>query len=226
MILAIAALLFNSHVAIENARADYNALPDFICHEQMQRYHNGKRHDVIDATLRFSAGREVYSGILHKGKRVSSMRKIGDPWSYGEYGGLLKAALAAMASRSDIASHVNPDGTIALEYFTTRERSDWEIVRESGDTIRVSFSTRIILSPDHRIKSVSQISYDTEPGVLQYEMAVETAPHDVGGNSYLLPSAAHFQIIYAEADVYRNEIQFDSYRKFQVESKLIVQTDR
>jgi hypothetical protein len=224
MLLLIAAVLFDPQVLIETARADYNRLPAFVCHQRMERYHNNKRRDVIEATVGFSIGREVYSDVTRNGKPRKSIRKIGGIWSDGEYGSVLEQSVGAITSRDDIKWSVSPEGTIECKYFTTREQSDYAIIDEdSGRGTDISFSTTILFSPDHRIRSILMESLDKEPGgcTRHREVQLETSLQEVGGDRYLLPSRAYMHVTCADNDVDRNEIQFDQYRKFQVESTVV-----
>lgn len=222
MMLLIAALGFNPHLWIEIARADYNSLPNFICHEQMVRSSNWKRDDVIDATVLLSTRGEVYSDIVKNGnKHFRNIRMVGGFWSQGEYSSLLRAAIVALTSKDCLSSEVFPDGTVELEYFITREQSEWTIVEDGHNERVVSYSLKIVFSPDLRIKYVALESHDVKPGECGYYMSVTTALQRVAGNLYLLPAFASTARNSQNGKSHQNLIHFTAYRQFHAESRLI-----
>lgn len=222
MILLIGALAFNPHVLIETARADYNSLQNFICHEKIVRSHNFKTDDVIDATVLLSNRGEVYSDIVKNGtKHFPNIRMVGGFWSQGEYGSLLNAAISALTSKDWVSSRVFQDGTVELEYFITREQSEWTIVEDGHNERVVSYSLTIVFSPDLRIKSVELESHDVKPSECGYYMSVTTALQRVAGNLYLLPLDANTARTSKNGKSHENLINFTDYRQFHIESTLI-----
>lgn len=222
MIPVIAALAFIPNSWIETAVADYNSLHNLICHEQIVRTHNHKIYDVIDATVLLSTKGEVYSDIINdRNKHFDSIRMCGKFWSQGEYAGLLGAAIIALTSRDYDKSQVNPDGTVDLTYFITREQSAWTLTDERNNTWIISYSLQIGFSPDHRIRYLGLTSHDVKPGQCGYYVSVDTALQRVGDDLYLVPVFADTARTFQNAKPDQNEIHFTGYRQFHVESTLI-----
>ncbi len=211
---------------------DYIAkLPDFVCQQttfQFQAGRNGKhwhKDDTLTSKLVFNGGREERTLELVNNKRVRyNGPRVRMPLSTeGEFGLLLNKIFdPASEAKFSWAGWESIKGRRLgkFDYAIDLAHSTLSLTNYIKKT--VSYHGSVYVDPvDGFVWRATSTSTEI-PEELQMKSIATTVDYDqvkIADQSYLLPVSATISLVTPQDQV-RNELQFDSYRKFEAESTI------
>jgi hypothetical protein len=224
------------HEIIEAAREyalNYTkSLPDFVCAQITERYHDptGKeawrKGDVIKSKLSYNGKQEKYDIMLINDQSVmgKTMESLGGTTSTGEFATMLRSIFEPM---SQAGFHWNRLATwrghvsYVFDYAVDREHSSWGITdKESNRTITPGYKGTIFID-----RTTGQILRFTSEAVdiptdFPIQVAKEALTYeyaDLSGNKFLLPSDSEVRLDRGR-EMSKNVVTFTSYRKFSADA--------
>ncbi len=209
------------------------ALPNYICREVILRFQNTDRNDAwrlldtVEADLVYEDGVENYRNITVNGRRVSRMEEVGDAWSTGEYGTLLRHLFTPDTMTDfQFLKTSRIDGVDAREYFFSvkQEHSMWA-VRVQSRSYHPAYSGRIWIDPSTERTLRIEMEANAFPSdfpVDRVETSMDYEQIRLSGTApFLLPVRAATLGCQRGTDTcFRNSMEFRNYRKFEAESSI------
>ena len=213
-----------------------DSLPNFICDQTTRQYEAGKKPkkwhelDSITAKLAFSKGREERSLEMVNGKPVSPKRRTRTPLtSEGEFGILLREIFDPDTDTAFSWSHWEQgDGRqlAVLNFSIDKSHSTLKLTGDFGSGI-APYRGSVTADPETgEIWKVADSAFDIPP-IVQTESIATTIEYSrvtIGERSFLLPVRATVLLNTGENNI-RNEMTFESYRKFESDSKVTFTAD-
>lgn len=221
--------------AREGAKTLVLQLPNFLCKEEVKRYHNWPKHekwqfeDTLSAEVIYS-GRtgEEYRDIRFNGKPTNKQWiELSGDISTGEFGSLLRGVLSTRSTEFKFEKNENINGSATREYsfLVARGESDWTIMSDY-QFIVPSYSGRLWFDQDSN--NVLRIARKAEQIPAAFPISsIETEVtfglvHLGASEVYLLPLHAETRACVREnQECSRKTIDFRDYKKFTGESKII-----
>jgi hypothetical protein len=223
---------------LESARAaalNYtNTLPDFICNEFIRRFSDatgkGKEWSAVDdLTVRvsFFDRKEHYKlAQINRLPTSESYDSVGGAITQGEFGTLLRRAFdpsvaAAYSWRS--WANLRSLRLWVYAYRVTRASSTWSLEFRNGDKSSETITGYSgLLYIDPATSAVFRLTVEAEGIPKDFPISLASTSLDYGyadiaGLSYLLPLSAETRMR-GEGVMTRNVVDFESYRKFTVDS--------
>jgi hypothetical protein len=213
-------------------------LPNFVCElvtRQFQAGENGKhwkRGDTLTSKLTFSAGREELTlEMVNNKPLVARHRHLFRPLvTEGEFGMLMEGVFAP-ASRAEFSwagwQILRGKRVAVFTYAIDQQHSNISLSLDDVKKDYLPYHGSIYADPDSgAIWRITSILADFPDELLTKSMStvVEYEPVSIGGQSYLLPSAA---VASDETPTRndRNELEFRNYQKFEVNSRVTFAPD-
>jgi hypothetical protein len=208
------------------------SLPDFVCAQITERYHDPtskeawRRGDVIKAKLSYNGKQEKYDVVLINDQSVmgKSMESLGGTTSTGEFATMLRYIFEPV---SQAAFHWNRLATwhgrvsYVFDYAVDRERSSWGITdKESNRTVTPGYKGIVYI--DRATGQILRFTAEAVdiPADFPIQVAKETLTYayaDLSGNQFLLPAESEVRLDRGR-DMSRNVVTFTSYRKFSADA--------
>lgn len=213
-------------------------LPNFLCEQNVQQFEAGKkpthwrRGDTLTFRLTFKEGREDHSLELVNDKPIRPGRT---GWrtpliTEGEFGLLLSRVFAAETQASFVWSgwEMLHGKTVAVfKYSVAREHSSLKLTLSDIGHAVVPYYGSVYADPaSGGIRRITSNASDIPPEVRTKSIstAIDYEEVPIGSKLYLLPTQANVWLITPSGNV-RNEIRFDSYRKFETDSTITYTSD-
>jgi hypothetical protein len=208
-------------------------LPNYVCREVISRYQNTNRDadwrplDTVEADLVYEDGLEDYRDIAVNGRRVNKMEEIGDAWSTGEFGTVLRHLFAPdTMTEFQFLKTSRIAGVEAREYSFTveQDRSVWN-VRVESRSYHPAYSGRIWIDPSTARALRIEMEATAFPADFPVDRVGTTTDYEYvrlsGTTQYLLPvRASMLGCQRGTLTCFRNSIDFTNYRKFEAESSI------
>ncbi len=224
---------------------DYSQkLPNFICLELEHRYQAppGNRrgaaagepewHQVDTITKRMSYFRQKEEEKVIEHNRTyttQDMKSLGGSQSFGDFGSMMRQVFEpATAARFEWAGWFRVGGQLAMgfDFSVPLERSQYRLEVE-GRGIVTAYRGRVDVDPQTRAILRIKVEAVNIPPDFPLQSASDTlnyATQTISGLSFLLPSQVDVRMG-AKDYLSRNLKEFQAYRKFEVESGLIPDSD-
>jgi hypothetical protein len=223
---------------------DYDkSLPDFLCKLTIRRYATGLRsgplgrgpssqealNDTVTLNLSYYRGEEQYTVLAVNGRPAAT--------SYGGMDGLMSTGEFGMVLRNifekpadfDFVKWTSFHSRKAAVYSYKVDSSARPYALRAWDARRQAFRSAVVslrgeLYIDAETHSVLRISYQAEDVPRGFPLSaastsVEYSYAEIAHRRYLLPSKAIVRIS-GDQDNKRNEVSFDSYRKFSSDATI------
>ena len=211
---------------------DYTSkLPNFICQQSTTQYSAGKKSDkwhkgdTQTSKLVFNGGREERTLELVNNKPVRDRRQRFKTSfsSEGEFGILLSKIFdPASAARFTWVQWetIREHKTVRIDYAIDVQHSSMELTNYIK--AKVPYHGSVYIDPANG--TVWRVTSGTKeiPPELQMTSIATTIDYDsvdIGAQKYLLPVSAAVVLV-TDRDQVKNDIHFDSYRKFEAESTI------
>jgi hypothetical protein len=208
------------------------SLPDFVCAQITERYHDptGKeawrKGDTIKAKLSYNGKKENYDILLINDQSVTgkSMESLGGTTSTGEFATMLRYIFEPV---SETSFHWNRLATwhghvsYVFDYAVEQSRSSWGITdKESNRTVTPGYKGLIYI--DRETSQILRFTAEAVdiPADFPIQVAKETLTYeyaDLSGNKFLLPSESEVRLDRGR-ELSRNVAKFTSYRKFSADA--------
>lgn len=206
-------------------------LPDFVCQQVTRQFEagsNGKhwrKDDTLSSKLIFAGGREHRTLEMVNDKRVRSTnaRRRMPLSTEGEFGILLNKIFdpASEAAFSWVGWETIGGRRVAKFSFSI-DREHSTLTLTSFIKARVPYHGFVYADPESgTIRKLASGSSEIPPA-LQMTSIATVVDYDqvrIGDQNYLLPVSAVVSLV-TDKDQVRNEITFESYRKFEAESTI------
>jgi hypothetical protein len=207
-------------------------LPNFICHEFMNRYAQRGREqtplDVVSAEIIYDSGKESYRDVkINDRPTDTDLQEIGGSWSTGEFASTL---LEIFATNTD--AHFRYGGASPIAGFSAQvydfqvrsENSQWR-VRIGSQTLVPAYKGSVWVDPKTaRVLRVEMQATDIPPSFSMdtIESAVDYSYVWISGASFLLP--VHAESLGCQrgaSECSHNLIDFRNYHEFKVDVKIV-----
>lgn len=210
-----------------------NSLPNFICVRVNQQFEGNKKGDkwhkgdTLTSRLEWRDGREKRTLQLVNDKPLNQVtRRWRTPLTTeGEFGSMLEGVFSDQSNASfdwDKWDQIDGKKVAVFRYSIDRAHS----LLSLGDTLSGKFTLPyhgfFAIDPDSGIVLQVNVTADEIPRPLQTKEIATTVNYGdvkIGETKYVLPQ--HATVISKEdRGVIRNEMLFESYRKFEAESSV------
>jgi hypothetical protein len=208
------------------------SLPDFVCAQITERYHDptGKeawrRGDEIKAKLSYNGKQEKYDIMLINGQTVmgKTMESLGGTTSTGEFATMLRYIFEPVSQTSFSWNRVatwHGHYSYVFDYVVDREHSSWGITdKEINRTVTPGYKGSIYI--DRTTGQILRFTAEAVdiPADFPIQVAKETLTYeyaDLSGNKFLLPSESEVRLDRGR-DMSKNLVKFTSYRKFSADA--------
>ncbi|HEY4362721.1 MAG TPA: hypothetical protein VGN17_17260 [Bryobacteraceae bacterium] len=209
-------------------------LPNFIVQQVTARtYSNSiparwKTLDVVTAEVVSVDGKEEYRNIQVNGKASSQPIEKSGAWSTGEFAATLEDLLSPYTAanfRRTAEESVAGRKAYVYNYTVLQENSNWDIIAPTGAKASPAYSGSIWIDQEtfHVLRIYERT--DSLPKNFPFDKAESTLEYGfvrIDGANYVLPT--HAEILTCQAGssaCTKNEINFQNYRKFAADSKVI-----
>lgn len=191
------------------------------CHERTTEYRNGKQKGVRDDDIQLTPlGDEIYSNITRKRKHYRVMSRVPHQ-AWGDYT-MIFDARKGLSIQTQTQVGMADDGALTVQFELDQNHSSIEFY---GDRYpgSVGHLTTITVSPNRRVITIYNVAENPIPGVRKADTLVTLSQTESGTlTNCLLPVTGWDRNIYTDGTVDKWESTYDSYKRFQAESKLIV----
>jgi hypothetical protein len=225
-----------SEALIERARAAAfefsEKLPNFICHEFMNRYTQRGREetplDVVSAEIIYDNGKESYRSVkINDRPTDTDLQEIGGSWSTGEFASTL---LELFATNTDAHFRHRGASTIAglsaqvYDFQVRSENSGWR-VHIGSKTLVTAYKGSVWVDPrTARVLRIEMQASNIPPDFPMdtIESSVDYSYMGIGGTSFVLP--VHAESLGCQrgvGDCSHNIIDFRNYHEFKVDVKIV-----
>jgi hypothetical protein len=223
---------------VRNYAAAYiDGLPNFLCVQTTTHSAAGRKgerwhkKETQTAQLVFAGGKEKRSVQAVNGKPVANGRWRGtrnELTTEGEFG-ILLANILGPDSSADITwggfENLRGRDVAVVKYSVDQEHSSLRLSRDYLASAFVAYSGEVFADPT--TGAVVRITKELSniPPELETESSRTVIDYDkvaIGGADYLLPSTAIVEMTIRSGRL-RNEMSFDSYRKFEANSTITFQ---
>ena len=228
---------------------DYDkSLPDFLCKLTIWRYATGLRSgplgrspssqealsDTVTASLSYYRGEEQYTVLAVNGRpAATSYGGLDGLMSTGEFGMVLRNIFEKPAGFAFVKwTSFHSRNAAVYSYKVDSSARPYEL--RAWDQRQKAFRSAVVslrgeLYIDLETHAVLRISYqaDDVPRGFPLSAAATTVEYsyaDIAHRRYLLPSKAVVRIT-GDQDNKRNEVNFDSYRKFSSDTNIKFEDD-
>jgi len=223
----------------EAALSYANQLQDFICMQVTTRSadrsgsgKHWKRLEVQEQELSYVAHKENYKLLRVDGHSVEPEKRIkpGYARSSGEFGTALKEIFDPKANAEFTWDHeetTNLNRLCAFRYQVPQASSAWIITADSDKLI---VGHHGLVYADCETGSVLRLQIESEPAsvtrrgkqvAVGFQLDVRYGPTMIGSKDFLLPQSA-VEIAPFGKTLTKAEIQFKDYRKFRVDTRIMV----
>jgi hypothetical protein len=223
-----------------DAALDFSeTLPNYVCREVISRFQNTDRDadwrllDTVEADLVYEDGLENYRDIAVNGRRVNKMEEVGDAWSTGEFGTVLRHLFATdTMTEFQLLETSRIAGVDAREYsFTVKQDLSMWNVRVESRSYHPAYSGRIWIDPSTARALRIEMEATAFPADFPVDRVETTTDYEYvrlsGTTRYLLPvRASMLGCQRGTLTCFRNNIDFRNYRKFEAESKIQYENPR
>ena len=211
------------------------SLPSFVCLQTTEQFEAGKRAkhwrkgDRLTAQLVWDQGREQRTLKLINNRPASSQSLWRAPLvSEGEFGNLLDSILGDSSTATLQWRGWDTVGEKRLgviEYNVEREHSPWQFGL-GAERSQIAFHGLVYADNSGTVWRVTNDAADFPPALKTKSIARSVDYGDVviGSNHYVLPLRATILLDTGNGEI-RNELHFDAYRKFGVESHISFSSD-
>lgn len=220
-------------------------LPDFLCSEVIHRSMGDSGRwrslDTLTLQLTYSNKKENYKVVLADGKPSDEpYQSLLGATSGGEFGSDLRWIFepsSAAVFHWEKASVIRKTPVSVYSYRIARAHSQYAVGFGAGvdaQAIRSGFHGSLYIANDTKMVLRLTLESDGIPAdfpIRQTSTTVDYGFADVGGRQYLLPAQAETTMLYQpnrsaqrepirvlRPTMWRNEVEFRSYRKFAVDS--------
>jgi hypothetical protein len=208
------------------------SLPDFVCAQITERYHDPtakeawRRGDVIKAKLSYNGKKENYDVMLINEQSVmgKTMESLGGTTSTGEFATMLRYIFEPVSEASFHWERMgNWHGHISyvFDYAVDQPHSSWGITDvESKRTVTPAYRGAIFI--DQTTGQIVRFTAEAVdiPADFPIQVAKETLSYeyaDLSGNKFLLPATSEVRLDRGR-DMSKNVVTFTSYRKFSADA--------
>jgi hypothetical protein len=206
------------------------SLPDFICEQEVRRYHGAKRgwdlKDTLTLRLSYFEQKEVYKLLTINGRKTAlPYEALGGAVTQGEFGSLLRQIFEGGGFRWDHWTNLRRRRTHVYAFRVTSTNSRYILeYRSGGEAVNAVTGLHGFVYVDAETGSVMRIAgeVDTIPSDFPVVSSSTLLDYDfttVGKQAFLLPLRAEVRMATASIRT-RNEVEFHSYRKFAAETSI------
>jgi hypothetical protein len=207
-------------------------LPNFICHEFMNRYSQRGRQetplDVVSAEIIYENGKESYRDVkINDRPTDTDLQQIDGSWSTGEFASTLLELFA-----SNTGAHFRPGGSSPIggvsaqvyDFQVRSENSHWR-VNIGSQTLVPAYKGSVWVDPKTaRVLRVEMQASNIPPSFSMdtIESSVDYSYVWIGGTSFLLP--VHAESLGCQrgaSNCSHNIIDFRNYHEFKVDVKIV-----
>ncbi|MBL8169113.1 MAG: hypothetical protein JNJ50_13215 [Acidobacteria bacterium] len=221
----------------KNVRDYLEELPDFICHQEVQRYYDLEargawdKADTLTYELTYNNKRESYKPINAVGRpQTRSLEQAGGAYSTGDFASSLAALFAPETKASFKPAGKERLGnrpTLIYDFTVPKETSKLSVKADGAPMIIAGYSGSIWIDEEKKLVLKIEQAVDDLPkgypvtnseSIIDYDM-VKLRGIDV---DFLLPIRAEFIIAdRRQKQYFRNMLYFKFYRKFETDIKFI-----
>lgn len=208
-------------------------LPNFLCQQVTYQFEGGRKAkhwhqgDTLTSRLIFNQGREVRTLEMVNDKPIQrGMRYWRTPLiSEGEFGMLIETVFEESSAATFTWSHwdgVNDQPVAVFDYAIDRRHSTLSLGLSDLAKAIVAYHGSVYADPESGvIRRITNAAEDIPPEIQTRSIGtiIDYADIDIAGQKYLLPSEAIVSLA-TESNHIRNEIHFQSYRKFEADSHI------
>jgi hypothetical protein len=209
-------------------------LPNFIVQQVTARAYSTtiparwKTLDIVTAEVVSVDGKEEYRNIQVNGKPSSQPIEKTGAWSTGEFETTLEDILSPYTAanfRRGAEEQIQGRKAYVYNYTVTQDNSNWDIIAPSGAKASPAYNGTIWIDQEtfHVLRIYERT--DSLPKDFPFDKAESTLEYGfvrIDGSNYALPM--HSEILTCQrgsASCTKNEINFQNYRKFGADSKII-----
>ena len=206
------------------------SLPDFICEQEIRRYHGERAgwglKDTLTLRLSYFGQKEVYKLLTINGRpTVLPFEAVGGAISQGEFGSLLHEIFDRGTFSWDHWTNLRKRPALVYNFRVSPLDSHYRMDFASGSQrLSVVTGQHGVVYVDRETNSILRISTEADSIPRSFPVRSSSTLLDyefttVGGRPFLLPLRA--QVRMATPDLRtRNDVVFRMYRKFEAETSI------